>query len=127
MTKKYMKIVLALAVFGLLALSSTSFATVLQHASTAVAGETLEANSTVTGEELSLDFSPKVMAMYGDDGVTGAVQWYVIATYHIGGTKTYATAQNITSIYKADDTLDFTDVILTEASVEAWSGDVWSR
>jgi hypothetical protein len=85
-------------------------------------------------DNVEFTFSPSVAGLYGDDDDDN--QWYVISTYHSGGTRTFATAQNITSIYKTITTdaageevriLSFDDVIDTPASMEDWSTGVWER
>jgi hypothetical protein len=110
---------LIIAVF-LVAFGSPAFAAT----ATNTAGQALTLGGTNT-EDLELTFSPQVLAYYGEDGATSP-QWYVISTYHSGGNTTYATAQNITSIYKKVDTKSFTDVITTEASASDWSAS-WTR
>lgn len=121
MLKTNKTVIVLVAFLSVFMLSSTSFA-----ANKTTTGGATMTIGTAGGEELELNFSPNVSAYYGDDGSATSVQWYVISTYHSGGTKTYATAQNITSIYSKDAT-SFDNLIVTEASMDEWSASIWSR
>jgi hypothetical protein len=85
---------------------------------------------------LTISLSPQVTAGYTCLDNNGDADWYVIGTYHVGGTKVYATASSLTKIFNstsdADTTLSaiFSSVPQTVSAVESddqWSTDLgWS-
>lgn len=81
--------------------------------------------------ELSMGLSNEVRATYAEDGGGDPAQWYTIATYHIGGTRVFGTAQDITSIYYLDKDsggeFEWTGMPADGTDSEVWSEDVWKR
>lgn len=122
MLKTNKSLIVLVALLSVFLLSSVSFAA----NDTTTGGATMTIGESGGKGTLELNFSPNVSAYYGDDGTTD-VQWYVISTYHSGGNKTYATAQNITSVYYKEGTPSFANLILTEASMDDWSASIWKR
>ncbi len=92
-------------------------------------GATIICGSTA-GETHTISLSPKVVAGYTVANNTGVNDWYVVGTYHNGGTKVFATASSITKIWNdeaaAGEALSdlFADAPQTPAN--AGSDDVWS-
>lgn len=93
-------------------------------------------NLTIGGSDstdtLTSGLSSNVHAYYNTDGVAGAAaQWYVIGTYHLGGTDVYATAQDITSLYKLDagkipgSLFTWSGLPTDSSASNVWSQDVW--
>lgn len=85
-------------------------------------------------QTLTCGLSNNVHAVYYTDGSTTAPsQWYSIGTYHIGGTEVYATAQDITSIYKLKagkvpgNTYEWTGMPEDSTASATWSSDVWKQ
>ncbi len=81
-------------------------------------------------DTLSMGLSSNVTAMYEDSDST-QTQWYAIATAHQGGTEIYATAQDVTSIYKLvagktpGDAPDFEGIPSTSTDSTVWSEGAW--
>jgi hypothetical protein len=84
----------------------------------------------VVSDVLTCGLSSNVHAIYDNDGVA-STQWYVIGTYHLGGTQVYATAQDITSLYRLDagkvpgDVFEWSGLPEDGASSNVWSSAVW--
>jgi len=106
---------------------------VLIFASFSLAGTADSANGVLAFTEAGADeiaLSPNVTAQYTDGvNATGvAQQWYVAGTTHSGGNFTYATAANITKIYKLANDADgnrFADMPDTTQSESLWSDNGW--
>jgi hypothetical protein len=96
---------------------------------------TFTIGGTDSTDTMTSGLSSNVHAYYNTDGVSGtAAQWYVIGTYHLGGTEVYATAQDITALYKLSagkepgSTLSSWSGLPTDSSTSnIWSGDVWEK
>lgn len=92
----------------------------------------LSIGGTDTTDVLTCGLSSNVYALYDNDGAT-RTQWYVIGTYHLGGTEVYATAQDITSLYKLTDgknpgdQFTWTGLPADSSASSSWSGDVWEQ
>jgi hypothetical protein len=106
----------------------------LMMASPAFAGTVNSDASTLTLETtgtppVSMGLSNSVHAQYVTNAAT-SVQWYAIGTYHEGGTKIFATAQDITKIYfkshTSGDTSDITGLPTAPQSESAWSAGSWA-
>ena len=82
------------------------------------------------GETLEISLSPKVVAGYTVDNNTGTNDWYVIGTYHEGGTKAFATASSITKIWndevEAGETVSDNFAAVPQTPADAGSDDLWS-
>lgn len=85
-------------------------------------------------DTLSCGLSNNVHAVYYTDGTAAApAQWYAIGTYHIGGTEVYATAQDITSIYKLKagktpgNNFTWTGMPTDSGNSNIWSSGVWEQ
>lgn len=94
----------------------------------------LTIGGTDSTDTLTSGLSSNVHAYYNTDGVSGAAaQWYVIGTYHLGGTEVYATAQDITSLYKLDAgktpgaLFTWSGLPTDSGTSNIWSGDVWTQ
>jgi hypothetical protein len=97
-----MKKILSITV-ALLLMSSSAFALGqgVDQLGTFSVGGTNTGNPSLPAPTLSCGLSSKVHAIYYTDGTGPApAQWYSIGTYHLGGTDVYATAQDITGLYK---------------------------
>ena len=123
------KVILATAIFLLM--------TAPAFAATTNGGDqsgTFSAGWATGVDVLSCGLSNNVHAVYYTDGATGTpAQWYAIGTYHIGGTEVYATAQDITSIYKLKagktpgNTFSWTGMPTDSGSSNIWSSGVWEQ
>lgn len=126
------KIVMILVVLGLFTLPSI----VLAASGTVYSGilEMGDIDDSDFGTEVSL--SPSVSAVYiqpvAQANATTA-QWYAIGAGHPGGTKVYATAQNITNIWTKGitDATELTTVLgeIPESQVSEtdWSDNSWEK
>jgi hypothetical protein len=83
---------------------------------------------------LDCGLSSNVYATYGTDGSASAPsQWYVIGTYHVGGTMVYATAQDITALYKLKagktpgNKFTWTGLPSDSEDSNVWSYTVWEQ
>ena len=115
--------------FAALLFASTSFAAI--SAGTAVDSTAGELQLVpASGPTLTMGLSTKVHARYLTS--SAPAQWYTIGTFHEGGTKVYATAQDVTKIYKKaytvgeDNDAAFTGLPTEGQSESAWSGGVWN-
>ena len=106
---------------------------VLIFASFSLAGTAQSAGGVLEFTETGADeiaLSPNVSAEY-TDGVNAtnvAKQWYVAGTTHTGGNFTYATAANITKIYKLKNNAAgnrFGDMPDSVQSESVWSTSGW--
>jgi len=93
---------------------------------------TLSVGGTDTTDTLTCGLSSQVHAIYDTDGVAGTpAQWFVIGTYHVGGTQVYATAQDITNIWHQDKipgkAFVWSGLPEDSAASNEWSGDVWEQ
>ena len=83
-----------------------------------------------TSDTLSMGLSSNVTAMY-EDSDTVQTQWYAIATAHQGGTEIYATAQDVTGIYKLvagkkpGDAPSFDGIPAASDESTVWSDGAW--
>jgi len=77
--------------------------------------------------QMEIGLSPKVAALYRINATTPA-QWYLIAAVHIGGNEAYATAQDLTKIYKHPYTAgsDTPASLLTALPADMTSESQWS-
>ena len=81
---------------------------------------------------LVIGVSSQVRALYRIDSGT-QVQWYGIATYHLGGNNVYGTAQDITNIYKLSgdpgkqpgSEFDWSGMPADSTASSSWSSGVW--
>jgi hypothetical protein len=86
----------------------------------------------VESDTLTCGLSSNVHAYYDNDGAT-STQWYVIGTYHIGGTEVFATAQDITALYKLangkvpGDEFSWSGLPADASASSEWSGTVWQQ
>ena len=114
--------------FAALLFASTSFAAGISKDSTA--GQLQIVCTDTTKPTLTMGLSTKVHARYVTSDTPA--QWYTIGTYHEGGTKVYATAQDVTKIYKKSYTVGedaataFTGLPTEGQSESQWSGGVWN-
>lgn len=81
-------------------------------------------------DPMTVGLSNEVTATYVAPGdATSKPQWYAIGTYHAGGDKAYATAQDITNIYyqtkDPGEDVAWTGLPQDSASSNVWSADVW--
>ena len=80
--------------------------------------------------KLEISLSPKVVAGYTVADDTGTNDWYVIGTYHEGGTKAFATASSITKIWNdevtAGETVSSHFDAVPQTPDTAGSDDLWS-
>lgn len=76
----------------------------ISFSSSALAGNTTngKAGAALELKGLTIGVSPGIFAHYADDGTTGNVQWFGIATAHQGGTTIYGAAQNNSGTFKID-------------------------
>ena len=135
---------IAMAMFGVLLLSSAAFAAA--NDATSVDG-VLNIGGTGTSKDLTIGLSPKVVARYVNTAAVDEItaQWYAIATVHPGGSVGYATAQDVNNIYMkafktGDVTTTITDAIqetknevaadateeeIAAAEAASWDGQGW--
>ncbi len=86
-----------------------------------------------TADMMNCGLSANVTAMYEDSDTT-QTQWYAIGTFHTGGTEVYATAQDVTSIYKLDagkqpgssETTLFNGIPAASDESTVWSEGAWT-
>ena len=122
------KILISLVVISLLAIGGNALAKGTTNI--AAGGNATLALDADANKNVEVQMSPQVVGQYNpnESDAAGSVQWYSIATYHTGGTKTYGTASNVTSIYYTEDQLGFSGIPTTKASASVWSSDLgWSR
>ncbi len=105
-------------------LALLSFSTTAMATTNSEAGKVIKLNDTsaTTPVPLEISASPKVNLSYvNPDAAT--FQYYIIGTYHEGGTKLYASSSSVTKIYNyefpAGTTKDFTKLPTTEAAAQS--------
>ena len=116
--------------FAALLFASTSFAAGVSKDSTA--GQLQIVCTDTTKPTLTMGLSTKVHARYVTSDTPA--QWYTIGTYHEGGTKVYATAQDVTKILQkslygsceGNESTAFTGLPTQSQSESQWSGGVWN-
>lgn len=115
-----------LMIAAILAFSTSAFAAATVNTP---AGSTLKLEDTAaaTAHPLEIAASPKVNMSYANPDTTN-FQYFIIGTYHEGGTNLYASSSSITKIYhytfKATDTKGFSKMPTTQA--QAQSEPNWS-
>lgn len=93
---------------------------------------TFTIGGTDSTDTMTSGLSSNVHAYYDNDGATSP-QWYVIGTYHIGGTEVFATAQDITALYKLangkvpGDEFSWSGLPADASASSEWSGTVWQQ
>lgn len=91
-------------------------------------GATIKCGTSPNNLEISL--SPKVHAGYTVDDNAGTNDWYVVGTYHEGGTKAFATASNITKMWNdeisAGEAVSDNFDAVPQTPATAGSDDLWS-
>jgi hypothetical protein len=93
---------------------------------------TFTIGGTDSTDTMTSGLSSNVHAYYDNDGAT-STQWYVIGTYHIGGTEVFATAQDITALYKLangkvpGDEFSWSGLPADASASSEWSGTVWQQ
>jgi hypothetical protein len=90
------------------------------------------------GNDLILNFSPSVNAIYETDAgdPDGNKQWYAVATYHSGGTFFFGSSSDSTVVYRKsrDTTEEFSDAGVPDAKAgpdetadSIWTDAGWSK
>lgn len=127
------KIFLITALLMFVASSAFAVGLGVDQTGTFTIGGSADSGGTAT-DLLTCGLSSNVHAYYNTDGTSAApAQWYTIGTYHVGGTEVYATAQDITSLYKLDagktpgDLFTWTGLPTDSGSSNVWSADVWKQ